>query len=85
MYSDNPSIRIIAAKHFKKLAEVVKNLEHIAKIAELIFNDAEDLVKLYCAETLIELYVHKKYQNMVMNKLKYLFSLNTWRINLKLC
>lgn len=53
------------------------------KIVELIFNDSEDLVKLLCIDTLIILY--KPNPNLVMNKLKYLFSLNTWRINLKLC
>ena len=76
-------MRIIAAKYLKDLTERVKNQDEIMKIVELIFNDSEDLVKLLCIDTLILLY--KSNPNLVMNKLKYLFSLNTWRINLKLC
>lgn len=70
-------------KFLKPIAQKIKNEEEITKIVELIFNDSEDLVKLLCVDTLLILY--KSNPNLVMNKFKYLFSLGTWRINLKLC
>ena len=83
IFSENLTTRITAVKFLKSLSEKVKNWEEITKIVELIFNDSEDLVKLLCIDTLLTIY--KSNPNLVMNKLKYLFSLGAWRINLKLC
>lgn len=83
VFSENPSFRIIAAKHLKKLTQNITNKEQICKIIDIFFNDSEDLPKLLVIDSLLFLYSSNP--NYVLNKLKILICMGTWRINLKLC
>lgn len=51
--SEVPAYRIIGSKYMKKLCEKSKNKDEILKMIELIYNDSEDLPKLYTIDTLI--------------------------------
>jgi hypothetical protein len=81
--SENPSYRIIAAKYFKKLTENSVNKEEIYKIVDMFYNDSEDLPKLLTIDSLLLIYPLNS--SLVINKLKVLVCIGTWRINIRLC
>lgn len=50
---------------------------------ETIYNDSEDLPKIFALDALINYYSVNS--NLSMMKLKALFTINSWRINIKIC
>lgn len=76
-------MRIIAAKHLKKLTENAINKDEICKIIDIFFNDLEDLPKLLVIDSLLAIYALNP--TTVINKLKSLICMGTWRVNLRLC
>lgn len=50
---------------------------------EVIYNDVEDLPKIYALEALINYY--NVNNNFVFLKFKALFMVNNWRLNIKIC
>lgn len=50
---------------------------------EYICNDVDDLPKLFALDALIDYY--EVNFNLTLNKLKNLLSVQSWRINLKIC
>jgi hypothetical protein len=47
IFSDVPSYKIMASKYITKLLENIKNKEEIGKLIEVIFNDSDDLPKIF--------------------------------------
>lgn len=83
VFSENPSFRIIAARYFRNLVENSVNKDEICKIIDIFYNDAEDLPKLLTIDSLLLIYAFNP--SVVMNKLKMLVCIGTWRINIRLC
>lgn len=50
---------------------------------EIIYNDNDDLPKIYALEALVSYYSVNP--NLSMGKFKNLLALNNWRINAKIC
>ncbi len=50
---------------------------------ELVYNDTDDLPKIFALEALVNYYSVSA--NLVLTKLKALFVVNNWRINIKIC
>ena len=50
---------------------------------EIIYNDNDDLPKIFALEALVNYY--NVNANMVMTKFKNLLLMNNWRINVKIC
>jgi len=83
VFSENSSYRITASKYLKDLSQNARNKEEISKIVDVFFNDCEDLPKLFAIDSLLHLYSFNS--TMVMAKLKILISMNSWRVNIRLC
>ena len=83
MFSDVPAYRIIGARYLPKLLESVKNKEEIGKLIEMVYNDADDLPKIYALEALVNFYAVNP--NIALAKFKALFVVNNWRVNIKIC
>ena len=50
---------------------------------EIIYNDTDDLPKIYALEALVNYYPVNA--NLVLAKFKALFIANNWRVNIKIC
>ena len=66
-----------------KLLENVKGKEEIGKFLELVYNDTDDLPKIFALEALVSYYAANS--NLTLAKFKALFAVNNWRINIKIC
>ena len=73
----------MGSKYLTKLLESVKNKEEIGKFLEVIYNDNEDLPKIFALEALINYYSVNS--NLSFAKFKALFIINNWRLNIKIC
>lgn len=47
IFSDVPAYRIIGTKYLPKLLENIKNKEEIGKLIEIVYNDIDDLPKIF--------------------------------------
>ena len=83
IFSDQPAYRIIGSRYVSKLLENVKTKEETGKFLELLYNDTDDLPKIFALEALVSYYAVNP--NLVMTKFKSLFVINNWRVNIKIC
>lgn len=83
IFSEIPSYKIIGSKYLSKLLENVKNKEEIGKLIEVIYNDNDDLPKIFALEALVNYYTINS--NVTLSKFKALFVVNNWRVNIKIC
>ena len=83
IFSEQPAYRIIGARYLAKLLENLKNKEEVGKLLEMVYNDTDDLPKIFALEALVGYYAVSP--NLVLTKLKALFVVNNWRINIKIC
>ena len=83
IFSDQPAYRIIGARYMAKLVENVKSKEEIGKFLELLYNDTDDLPKIFALEALVSYYAANS--NLTLTKFKSLFAASNWRVNIKIC
>jgi hypothetical protein len=83
VFSDVPSYKIIASKLMGPLLEKVKNKEEVGKMLEVIYNDNDDLAKIFALETLVNYFPVNN--TFVANKFKLMLGVGNWRINAKIC
>lgn len=75
--------KIICAKYLQDLLKAVKNKEEIGKILDNIYNEGDELAKIYGIKALIDYYDTNS--NSCLTKFKNLSVYNSWRINIKIC
>ena len=80
---DNMQHKIICAKYIQELLKVVKVKEEIGKILDNIYNEADELAKIYAIKALVDYYDTNS--NSCLTKFKNLSVYNSWRINIKIC
>ena len=80
---DSPQYKIVCAKYLHEVLQGVKGKEEIGKLIDIIYNDGDDLAKIYGLKGLIDYYDVNP--NMCLTKFKNLSVLNSWRINIKIC
>lgn len=81
--SEIPSYKIVGSKYLLPLLRNAKSKEEIGKMLETVFNDSEDLTKIFALNALVEYYDINS--NMSLTKFKNLSLLNSWRVNIKIC
>jgi light-regulated signal transduction histidine kinase (bacteriophytochrome) len=80
----NFQIRKIAAKNLKNLVGNVKdNPPTLTKIVGGLLNDREDLIKLLALDGAIVYFPENPL--LVLESLKSMLTVNSWRINMKIC
>lgn len=47
IFSDIPSYKIMASRYLPKLLDSIKNKEEIGKLLEVVYNDNDDLPKIF--------------------------------------
>lgn len=82
-YNDSPSHKILGSKYIQSLLKNCKSKEEIGKMLDIIYNENDDLVKIYALGALIDYY--EVNSNMCLTKFKNLSLVNSWRINIKIC
>lgn len=80
---DNLQYRIICGKYLYEVLQGIKCKEEAGKVIETIYNEGDDLAKIYGLRGLIEYYDVNP--NMCLTKFKSLSIVNSWRINIKIC
>jgi hypothetical protein len=80
---DVPQYKIICAKYLQDLLKVVKGKEEIGKILDSLYNEGDELAKIYGMKALIDYY--EVNSNSCLTKFKNLSVSNSWRINIKIC
>lgn len=80
---DAPQHKIICAKYLQDLLKVVKAKEEIGKLLDNLYNEGDDLAKIFAMKALIDYYDVNS--NSCLTKFKNLTVTNSWRINIKIC